>query len=148
MLFIIQFYIHPYEDTKANYLESFVLFSLVVFLGLGSTMSLVRASHFHSNNNFTLWPLFYLPLAVGAVVTTSYIVYQIWWAIRLPELCIHTFSLVINCFLHPIMISGGGYGNITSLNFLRRKSNVQNKPKRYFEDSQYQKGVWWFAKRV
>jgi hypothetical protein len=77
MLFIVQFYIHPYEDAKANYLESFVLFSLVIFLGLGSTTSLVRASHFHSNN-FTLWPLFYLPLVVGAVVATIYIVYQTW----------------------------------------------------------------------
>lgn len=80
VLFIVQFYIHPYEDAKANYLESFVLFSLVVFLGLGSTTSLIEVSHFHSKN-FTLWPLFYLPLAVGAVVATLYIAYQTWYAI-------------------------------------------------------------------
>ena len=76
MLFIIQFYSHPYEDVTANYLESFVLFILVVLLGLGSTTALIRAANLRSN--FTLWPVYYLPVFVGAVVAAIYVSYQIW----------------------------------------------------------------------
>ena len=76
MTFILQFYIHPYEDVKANYLESFVLFVLVVLLGLGSTTVLVRVAV--SSSTFTLWPLFYLPVVVGVVVATIYILYHVW----------------------------------------------------------------------
>ena len=75
-MFMIQFYVHPYEDVKANYLESFILFVLVVILGFGSTTALIRAGFIHTN--FTMWPLFYLPVVVGAVVATIYVLFQIW----------------------------------------------------------------------
>ena len=47
---------------------------------------------------------------------------------------------IVNYILFFLIISGGGYGNITSLSFWRRKQNVQNEPKHFFEDSLCQRG--------
>ena len=76
IMLIIQFYTHPYDDVIANYLESFVLFVLVVLLSLGNTTAIVRASL--NQPIFTLWPLFYLPVFVGVIVAIVYISYKTW----------------------------------------------------------------------
>lgn len=60
----------------ANYLESFVLFVLVVLLGLGNTQVFVETLE------MTLWPLYYLPVFVGVVVVTTYVAYKIWYVRR------------------------------------------------------------------
>ena len=73
----MQFYLHPYEDRIANYLESFVLLVLVVLLGLGNTTVLVDTVD-NSQRYFTLLPVYYLPVLVGGVMTVVYIAYQIW----------------------------------------------------------------------
>ena len=77
MIFIVQFYTHPYDDVIANYLESFVLFVLVILLSLGSTTAVVRASL--NQPIFTLWPLFYLPILVGGIVAIAFATYQTWY---------------------------------------------------------------------
>ena len=74
--FMVQFYLHPYKDASANYMESFVLLVLVVLLGLGNTTLVVDTVN--NNGRFTLWPIYYLPVLVGGVATTIYIVYHIW----------------------------------------------------------------------
>ena len=77
IFFLVQFYLHPYEDKIANYLESFVLLVLVVLLGLGNTTVLVDTVD-GSQRYFTLLPLYYLPVLVGGVTAFIYIAYQIW----------------------------------------------------------------------
>ena len=78
LYFLAQFYLHPYKDALSNYLESFVLFVLIVLLGLGNTTVLVDTVN--GGRYFTLLPIYYLPVLVGLVTTVAYIVYQIWYA--------------------------------------------------------------------
>ena len=79
LIFLLQFYFHPYEDVRANYVESSLLLLLILLLALGNTTLVInRAS---SDEHFTLWPIFYLPVLIGGVVTTAYIVYHILWAV-------------------------------------------------------------------
>ena len=79
LFFMVQFYFHPYEDTAANYLESFALFVLVIVLGLGNTTVFTDAVS--SSKHFTLAPVFYLPAVVGGVVTAVFVGYQIWYVV-------------------------------------------------------------------
>ena len=74
---MVQFYLHPYKDRIANYLESFVLLVLIVLLGLGNTTVLVDSVD-NSQRYFTLLPLYYLPVLVGGVTAVVYVTYQIW----------------------------------------------------------------------
>lgn len=74
---MVQFYLHPYEDRIANYLESFVLLVLVVLLGLGNTTVLVDTVD-DSQRYFTLLPLYYLPVLVGGVMAVVYVAYHVW----------------------------------------------------------------------
>ena len=76
IFFLVQFYLHPYEDRIANYLESFVLLVLVVLLGLGNTTVLVDNVD-DSQRYYALLSLYYLPVLVGGVTTVIYIAYQI-----------------------------------------------------------------------
>lgn len=77
IFFLVQFYLHPYEDRISNYLESFVLLVLVVLLGLGNTTVLVDTVD-DSQRYFTLLPLYYLPVLVGGVTAVAYVVHHIW----------------------------------------------------------------------
>ena len=76
LIFLLQFYLHPYKDTRANYMESFVLLVLVVLVGLGNTTSQVDAAN--DSSHFTLWPIYYIPVIIGGVATIVYAIYQIW----------------------------------------------------------------------
>ena len=76
LFFLVQFYFHPYEDTMANYMESFVLLVLVVLLGLGNTTVLIEVVD--DGRYFTLLPLYYFPALVGFVTAVAFIAYQVW----------------------------------------------------------------------
>ena len=75
IIFLLQFYFHPYEDVRANYVESSLLLLLILLLVLGNTSVVMNRAR--SNEYFTLWPIFYLPVLVGGVVTTAYVIYHI-----------------------------------------------------------------------
>ena len=76
---MVQFYLHPYEDRIANYLESFALLVLVILLGLGNTTVFVdSADNSQRYIKYALLPLYYLPVLVGGVTAVVYVAYQIW----------------------------------------------------------------------
>ena len=77
IILLAQFFLHPYEDTITNYLETFTLLVLVVLLGLGNTTVLVDTVD-DSQRYFTLLPLYYLPVLVGGVTAVVYVAYHIW----------------------------------------------------------------------
>ena len=76
LFFLVQFYLHPYENTIANYMESFVLLVLVVLLGLGNTAVLIEVVN--DGRYFTLLPLYYLPVLVGFVTAVLFIAHKVW----------------------------------------------------------------------
>ena len=73
---ILQTFVHPYEDWKANYTESLVMLTLVILLALGNTSPLVASTR--NMEQFTLWPLLYLPVIVGAGYVLILIAYTAW----------------------------------------------------------------------
>ncbi len=75
LIFMLQFYFHPYENISANYVESSLLLLLILVLALGNTTLVINRASI--DQHFTLWPIFYLPVLVGGVVTTAYIIYHI-----------------------------------------------------------------------
>ena len=72
ILLFIQFFVHPYKNKMANYLESFALLVLIMLLGLGNTPAFVETV------DVVLWPLFYLPIFVEIVIITVYVGYILW----------------------------------------------------------------------
>lgn len=60
----------------ANITEAFCLTVLVIVLCLGDTTHLVTLAI--RDSNFTVWPLFYLPVVVGFVCLCAIIGRQIW----------------------------------------------------------------------
>ena len=85
-MFLLQFYVHPYEDTLANYMESLTLFVLVVLLALGDTTFLIRRAN--NVQSFTLWPIYYSPVFVGGIIAAVYIAYHARYITRLIFYCV------------------------------------------------------------
>ena len=77
VLLAIQWFTQPYKDCMANITEAFCLTVLVIVLCLGDATHLVTLAI--GDPNFTLWPLFYLPVMVGGVCLCAVIGRQIWW---------------------------------------------------------------------
>ena len=77
VLLAIQWFTQPYKDRMANITEAFCLTVLVIVLCLGDATHLVTLAI--GDPNFTLWPLFYLPVMVGFVCLCAVIGRQIWW---------------------------------------------------------------------
>ena len=71
-LLFLQFFIHPYKNKMANYLESFALLVLIVLLGFGNTPAFVQKVE------VVFWPLFYLPVFVEIVIIAVYVGYVLW----------------------------------------------------------------------
>lgn len=69
VLLLLQFFIHPYKNKMANYLESFALLVLIVLLGFGNTSESV---------DVVFWPLFYLPVFIEIVIITAYVGFILW----------------------------------------------------------------------
>ena len=79
ILLVTQTVAHPYKNKLANHLETFSLLVLVVLLALGNTTPIIIGTNMDNLRDvFTLWPLFFLPVAVGAIVAVIYFGYQIW----------------------------------------------------------------------
>ena len=76
-LLVLQSTIHPYKNLIANYLESSILLCLVVVLALGNTTPLVQLA-VRQQTDFTLWPLFYLPVLAVVIVLATLPVYALW----------------------------------------------------------------------
>ena len=70
VLLALTWFTQPYRDRKANASEAFSLGVLVVILSLGSTNALVNLGR--EKEKVCLFPLFYLPLAVGVVSAVFY----------------------------------------------------------------------------
>ena len=68
----MQFFVHPYKNKMANYLESFALLVLTMLLGFGNTPAFVEAA------DVVLWPLFYLPVFAEIVIIAAYVGYILW----------------------------------------------------------------------
>ena len=75
VLLFVQYFVHPYKNKLANYLESFALLVLIVPLGLGNTPTFVEAA---VGTSVMLWPLFYLPVFAEVIIITSYVGYILW----------------------------------------------------------------------
>ncbi len=75
MLLVLLITALPYKSKWANAAEIFVLFCLVALLALGNTTPVIIESK--ELEHFTLWPLFFLPVAVGGVVFVVKIAYQL-----------------------------------------------------------------------
>jgi hypothetical protein len=75
VLLFVQFFIHPYKNKLANYLESFALLVLIVPLGLGNTPAFVETAV----DSVVLWPLFYLPVFTELVIIAAYVGYILWY---------------------------------------------------------------------
>ena len=76
MVFVVQFFAHPYKNNIANYSELLVNLMLVIILALGNTTVLISAVG--SVKTFTLWPPFYLPVFCGGVVAVIWVIYKVW----------------------------------------------------------------------
>ena len=76
----LQMAVYPYESKWANAAETFALLWLVILLALGNTTPIIIASK--DLDNFTLWPLFFLPVAIGGCVFIAYIAYKIWYVAK------------------------------------------------------------------
>ena len=72
VLLLLQFFVHPYKNKTANYLESFALLVLIVLLGFGNTPAFVESV------DVVLWPLFYLPVFVEVVIIAAYVGFTLW----------------------------------------------------------------------
>lgn len=75
VLLFVQYFVHPYKNKLANYLESFALLVLIVPLGLGNTPTFVEAA---VGTSVMLWPLFYLPVFAEIIIITAYVGYILW----------------------------------------------------------------------
>lgn len=75
VLLFLQMTAQPYKDKWANTAETFTLFCLVALLALGNTTPVIIASR--QLPEFTLWPLFFLPVAVGGVLAIAFTTYII-----------------------------------------------------------------------
>ena len=79
ILLVTQTVARPYKNKLANHFETFSLLVLVVLLTLGNTTPIIMGTNMASlKDEFTLWPLFFLPVVVGAVVAVIYFGYRIW----------------------------------------------------------------------
>ena len=76
VILAIQWFIQPYKDRKANLAEAFCLTVLVILLCLGDSNNLITLVT--GLSNFTLWPVFYLPVVVGFVCLFVIITKGIW----------------------------------------------------------------------
>ena len=74
LLLLLVWFVQPYRDWRANATEAFSMGVLVVLMCLGNTNPLVGLGR---EGSVTLWPLFYLPLAVAVIVS---VVYAVWTA--------------------------------------------------------------------
>ena len=75
----LQMAVQPYENKWANAAETFALLWLVILLALGNTTPIIIASK--ELEKFTLWPVFFLPVAIGGCVFIAYIAYRARWGI-------------------------------------------------------------------
>lgn len=75
ILLVLQMAVWPYKNKWANIAEAFSLSWLAFLLALGNTTPIILASK--ALENFTLWPLFFLPVAIGGGVFIGYIVWKI-----------------------------------------------------------------------
>jgi len=76
VILAIQWFIQPYKDHKASLAEAFCLTVLVILLCLGDSNNLITLVT--GLSNFTLWPVFYLPVVVGFVCLFVIITKGIW----------------------------------------------------------------------
>jgi predicted outer membrane repeat protein len=72
LLLLLVWYVQPYKDWRANASEAFSTCVLVVLMCLGNTNPLVDLGR---DEAVTLWPVFYLPLAVAVAVS---VVHAVW----------------------------------------------------------------------
>ena len=72
LLLLLVWYVQPYKDWRANASEAFSTCVLVVLMCLGNTNPLVDLGR---DEAVTLWPVFYLPLAVAVAVS---MVHAVW----------------------------------------------------------------------
>ncbi len=75
VLLVLQTIVLPYTNRWANVAEIFTLSWLVILLALGNTTSIVIASK--ELYNFTLWPIFFTPVVIGAGVNITMVAVRI-----------------------------------------------------------------------
>ena len=84
ILLVLQMATQPYQNKWSNVAETFALFWLVLLLALGNTTPIIIASK--ELEHFTLWPLFFLPVAIGGSVFIGYVAYKIGYVTKYHDL--------------------------------------------------------------